>query len=168
MLEYFFNQEDGDQDNASSDIAYRSGSGVRESEEDIAAFPLGEQGNSFPKVPFSAELESHRLLFDRGGQGAGRLVLHLHRQDADECTAICKGLAHCTVVAQKMLKKRVEKQAPTICAQCGTLETPLWRKANSVVVCNACGLYSRTHNGMYRPSHLFKDTGRPKGGKNSQ
>lgn len=32
-----------------------------------------------------------------------------------------------------------------VCAFCKTTTTPLWRKVNNQEVCNACGIYWRTH-----------------------
>jgi GATA-binding protein len=39
------------------------------------------------------------------------------------------------------------------CANCGTTRTPLWRRAHDgSSLCNACGLYSKTHHGQRAPS----------------
>lgn len=38
---------------------------------------------------------------------------------------------------------------PMQCANCGVLDTPLWRKASDgsgATLCNACGIYLKTHN----------------------
>lgn len=32
-----------------------------------------------------------------------------------------------------------------VCCHCGTKDTPLWRKVNDTIVCNACGIYWKTH-----------------------
>lgn len=41
------------------------------------------------------------------------------------------------------------------CANCDTKQTPLWRKYEGQVVCNACGIYYRTH-GKPRPCFQAK------------
>jgi hypothetical protein len=38
-----------------------------------------------------------------------------------------------------------------ICANCGTNDTPLWRKVEKLLCCNACALFYKTH-GFHRPS----------------
>ncbi|XP_033823033.1 GATA binding protein 1a [Periophthalmus magnuspinnatus] len=56
-------------------------------------------------------------------------------------------------------KKRliVSKRAGTICANCHTSTTTLWRRnANGEPVCNACGLYFKLHN-VNRPLTMKKD-----------
>lgn len=38
---------------------------------------------------------------------------------------------------------------PMQCANCGVMDTPLWRKASDgsgVTLCNACGIYLKTHS----------------------
>ncbi|KAJ6252804.1 transcription factor gata-4 [Anaeramoeba flamelloides] len=34
---------------------------------------------------------------------------------------------------------------------CGTTDTPIWRKIGNKQYCNACGMYSKRHNGQDRP-----------------
>ncbi|XP_033481751.1 GATA binding protein 1a [Epinephelus lanceolatus] len=56
-------------------------------------------------------------------------------------------------------KKRliVSKRAGTLCANCHTSITTLWRRnANGEPVCNACGLYFKLHN-VNRPLTMKKD-----------
>ncbi|XP_077582681.1 GATA binding protein 1a [Stigmatopora nigra] len=56
-------------------------------------------------------------------------------------------------------KKRliVSKRAGTLCANCHTGTTTLWRRnANGEPVCNACGLYFKLHN-VNRPLTMKKD-----------
>ncbi|XP_068172254.1 GATA binding protein 1a [Antennarius striatus] len=56
-------------------------------------------------------------------------------------------------------KKRliVSKRAGTLCANCHTSTTKLWRRnANGEPVCNACGLYYKLHN-INRPLTMKKD-----------
>uniref|UniRef100_A0A4W6ESS8 GATA binding protein 1a n=1 Tax=Lates calcarifer TaxID=8187 RepID=A0A4W6ESS8_LATCA len=56
-------------------------------------------------------------------------------------------------------KKRliVSKRAGTMCANCHTSTTTLWRRnANGEPVCNACGLYFKLHN-VNRPLTMKKD-----------
>ncbi|KAM8916298.1 GATA binding protein 1a [Spinachia spinachia] len=57
-------------------------------------------------------------------------------------------------------KKRliVSKRAGTVCANCHTSTTTLWRRnANGEPVCNACGLYFKLHN-VNRPLAMKKDS----------
>lgn len=45
----------------------------------------------------------------------------------------------------------------SICANCGTSTTPLWRKdADSRIICNACGLYYKLHS-AHRPVTMRMD-----------
>ncbi|XP_029007024.1 GATA binding protein 1a [Betta splendens] len=56
-------------------------------------------------------------------------------------------------------KKRliVSKRAGTVCANCHTSTTTLWRRnASGEPVCNACGLYFKLHN-VNRPLTMKKD-----------
>ncbi|XP_078103951.1 GATA binding protein 1a [Sander vitreus] len=56
-------------------------------------------------------------------------------------------------------KKRliVSKRAGTLCANCHTSTTTLWRRnANGEPVCNACGLYFKLHN-VNRPLAMKKE-----------
>ncbi|XP_038151811.1 GATA binding protein 1a [Cyprinodon tularosa] len=56
-------------------------------------------------------------------------------------------------------KKRliVSKRAGTLCANCHTSTTTLWRRnANGEPVCNACGLYFKLHN-VNRPLTMKKE-----------
>ncbi|KXS18568.1 iron transporter biosynthesis regulating transcription factor, partial [Gonapodya prolifera JEL478] len=53
------------------------------------------------------------------------------------------------------------------CANCGTGDTPLWRRdGEAALVCNACGLYSKTH-GAPRPLDRPHATRKPDHGGNS-
>lgn len=38
----------------------------------------------------------------------------------------------------------------TMCAHCQVTTTPLWRRHNDLTLCNACGIYIKTH-GIQRP-----------------
>ncbi len=48
------------------------------------------------------------------------------------------------------------KPPPKACANCGTADTPLWRKdpLTGIVMCNACGIYYKNH-GFHRPLQLI-------------
>ncbi len=48
------------------------------------------------------------------------------------------------------------KPAAKACANCCTVDTPLWRKdpATGIVMCNACGIYYKNH-GFHRPLQLI-------------
>ncbi|ORX90202.1 hypothetical protein K493DRAFT_266113 [Basidiobolus meristosporus CBS 931.73] len=57
-------------------------------------------------------------------------------------------------------KKPVESVgvSATVCANCGTTTTPLWRRApNGDTICNACGLYMKARNAV-RPHWLKRNT----------
>lgn len=43
-------------------------------------------------------------------------------------------------------KSRFHTECKLVCAHCHTSSTPLWRKVNQDTVCNACGIYWRTHS----------------------
>lgn len=48
-------------------------------------------------------------------------------------------------------------KADAVCANCGTTNTPLWRKNDlQQVLCNACGLFWKMHN-KHRPLHMKTD-----------
>lgn len=42
-----------------------------------------------------------------------------------------------------------------ICNNCNTTKTPLWRRLEGKLICNACGLYHKLH-GVHRPTSLVK------------
>ena len=48
------------------------------------------------------------------------------------------------------------KPAAKACANCCTMDTPLWRKdpLTGIVMCNACGIYYKNH-GFHRPLQLI-------------
>lgn len=51
------------------------------------------------------------------------------------------------VTLTSLLLQIVSKRAGTLCANCHTSTTTLWRRnANGEPVCNACGLYFKLHN----------------------
>ncbi|GAX75303.1 hypothetical protein CEUSTIGMA_g2748.t1 [Chlamydomonas eustigma] len=50
-----------------------------------------------------------------------------------------------------------------VCANCGTSNTPLWRKEAGQHMCNACGIYYKNH-GYHRPVDLIKTSSRQGGG----
>ena len=44
------------------------------------------------------------------------------------------------------LFQSTSKREGTVCANCKTIQTTLWRRAkNGETVCNACGLYNKLH-----------------------
>lgn len=66
-------------------------------------------------------------------------------------------------VTEKVLKRKyvrrkthnLQEIRDEICADCKSITTPLWRRVNGRIVCNACGLYFKIH-GIRRPPHLSK------------
>ncbi|ORY90487.1 hypothetical protein BCR43DRAFT_499382 [Syncephalastrum racemosum] len=56
--------------------------------------------------------------------------------------------------------RQSQTQQHTVCSNCGTTSTPLWRRsAEDQLLCNACGLYLKLHNAP-RPKHLKPQSGR--------
>ncbi|KAI5186659.1 hypothetical protein NEHOM01_1612 [Nematocida homosporus] len=105
----------------------------------------------------------HQLFFSWSIGEPRAIVLHMHNKGAGKCTSICKEIGYCTPNNSKKIERRKkDRNQVFVCSQCGTTNTPLWRKYNLSIVCNACGLYSRTHGGVMRPSRLFKDKLSPK------
>ncbi|KAI8146071.1 hypothetical protein BJV82DRAFT_600328 [Fennellomyces sp. T-0311] len=57
-------------------------------------------------------------------------------------------------------RKEVHEVSATVCSNCGTTTTPLWRRApNGDTICNACGLYYKARN-QFRPPTLKRNTAR--------
>lgn len=53
----------------------------------------------------------------------------------------------------KQKKKESQQVSATVCSNCGTTTTPLWRRApNGDTICNACGLYLKARNTLRPPS----------------
>ncbi|KAI8642659.1 hypothetical protein BD408DRAFT_416305 [Parasitella parasitica] len=53
----------------------------------------------------------------------------------------------------KQKKKESQQVSATVCSNCGTTTTPLWRRApNGETICNACGLYLKARNTLRPPS----------------
>ncbi|KAI5180784.1 hypothetical protein NEOKW01_1068 [Nematocida sp. AWRm80] len=86
----------------------------------------------------------------------GTLFLHMHVVGTIGCTSVCKEIAYCSLRGFKDLRKKKKKEPILICSRCNTQQTPLWRKFGTSIVCNACGLYFKTHGGIIRPERLFK------------
>ncbi|ORX88660.1 hypothetical protein K493DRAFT_319313 [Basidiobolus meristosporus CBS 931.73] len=68
-------------------------------------------------------------------------------------------------------KGRGSSGSSTVCSNCGTTTTPLWRRAaNGDAICNACGLYMKSRN-TTRPQWLKraspKESGPPSSGDES-
>lgn len=58
------------------------------------------------------------------------------------------------VVSVRQSGRPASMYSENVCNNCGTTNTPLWRRGNrGEVVCNACGLYLRVRNAS-RPTHL--------------
>ncbi|KAI5192387.1 hypothetical protein NECID01_1909 [Nematocida sp. AWRm77] len=157
MQKYFFDQDgEGLSSAEEGDVCASNVSEIDGYPEAFACSAV-QQIQQTPDIPFSVHLSMHSLSFSWNLGETKRLMVHLHKHSIEECTSICKELIFCTMMAHKILKKRADKSLGIVCSQCGIAETPLWRKINAMIVCNACGLYSRTHNGMFRPSRLFKE-----------
>ena len=68
-------------------------------------------------------------------------------------------------------RARIERRArganPDFCPNCGTTQTPYWRKCvvTGDIMCNACALYAKSH-GVMRPVSYFGRTG--KGGREAE
>ena len=61
--------------------------------------------------------------------------------------------------------EKSQVNAPSICKNCLTSTTPLWRRdENGAVLCNACGLFLKLH-GRPRPISLKTDTIKPRNRK---
>ncbi|KAI5172286.1 hypothetical protein NEFER03_1400 [Nematocida sp. LUAm3] len=104
------------------------------------------------------DLVGNHVLFFHVNESTKELYLHVHQTESSKCTSICKRVKTCVSAADvRGNKKRRDGSTPMACSQCGTTSTPLWRKHNSLVVCNACGLYSKIHGGSIRPSQLFRN-----------
>ena len=56
---------------------------------------------------------------------------------------------------------------PQICFNCGTSNTPLWRKEQGQHMCNACGIYFKNH-GYHRSMELARAPSRQTGGGSHQ
>ena len=55
------------------------------------------------------------------------------------------------------LQKSSARREGTICANCKTTNTTLWRRnPNGEPVCNACGLYFKLHNVRNTSSHFMQ------------
>lgn len=107
---------------------------------------------------YSICLGVHILFFEWIPEEPKVLILHMHDRGTSNCTSICKEISYCIMSnSKKVPRKKKPKEQHFICAQCGTRNTPLWRKHNFAIVCNACGLYSKTHGGIIRPPRLFRN-----------
>lgn len=109
-------------------------------------------------VLMMASVGMHKVSFRvKEEEGQPKIHLHFHKQEnLSKCTSICKEISQCTLTGKLDINKKQLNQENFSCAQCRTKDTPLWRKHNNEIVCNACGLYYRTHGGIGRPKKLFK------------
>ncbi|KAI5133956.1 hypothetical protein NEAUS07_0652 [Nematocida ausubeli] len=123
-----------------------------------------ERNNETCEVLLAMTIGLQALRFDLSKEnGVPKIKLHFHPRDTSEvCTQICKEIIHCTLNNKCEEKRKDVKQLNFECGQCGTKKTPLWRRHGDQMVCNACGLYIRTHGGMSRPKKLFKNNRKDK------
>ncbi|KAG9294030.1 hypothetical protein G9A89_019368 [Geosiphon pyriformis] len=69
-----------------------------------------------------------------------------------------KSLTGSSQTQNRPCKTEVQNVSATVCANCGTNTTPLWRRAaNGETICNACGLYYKARNTV-RPPWLKRNT----------
>ncbi|UZJ52721.1 hypothetical protein CBS101457_002041 [Exobasidium rhododendri] len=110
------------------------------------------QGNSSPRLPISNGVS----------EANGRNFLHSFRAREKEASA------HYNHSSARSKSEDGEGEGSTSmiergqtttnglgmqCSNCGTTRTPLWRRAHDGSnLCNACGLYSKTHHGQRAPS----------------
>jgi len=109
---------------------------VRDCSENIKKI-LEEQARAPEGTGSFLKLGLHLLGFSHSAS-THRIFLHLHEQGTAECTSICKELAYCTTNGDKPVR-RSRGGCKLVCTQCGTEDTPLWRKVGTTAVCNACG-----------------------------
>ena len=69
--------------------------------------------------------------------------------------------AHNAAKASARVERRSRGVDPEFCPNCGTTQTPYWRKCilTGVVMCNACALYAKAH-GVSRPTSFWGRDGR--------
>ncbi|KAG0164193.1 putative electron transfer flavoprotein subunit [Apophysomyces sp. BC1034] len=86
------------------------------------------------------------------------------------CLSSSQVKPHHDQLLKKHKPKKVKEEtdaavSATVCANCGTHTTPLWRRApNGDTICNACGLYLKARNNMRPPTLKRNNTRKPEGG----
>ncbi|VDO13189.1 unnamed protein product [Rodentolepis nana] len=112
-----------------------------------------------PECVNCGRANSRYWAYDKGGNP---LCIDCSKQMCSRHTTAQNGLP---ASMPRQFKKKIDRLPPhfnvkngTICSNCQTSKTSLWRRApEGDIVCNACGLYRKMH-GRQRPLTMRKDS----------
>jgi len=101
---------------------------------------------------------------------AGAVLVGLRADVLSELTDVPLNVATKKRSGHNGTKRPTVARTDVNCAHCGTSNTPLWRKDRNtgLIMCNACGIYLKTH-GRNRPlDGCFKSNGSLRSGPNTK